>query len=211
MLDPATTTIPLRRAGRPLALAALVLLLAGCGEPGGPTCVARATAPIVLAGLDGEPVRPLEEAAAASAIVFLFARSDCPISNRYAPEVRRIFEEYSPRGVRFRLVYLDRDESAPAIRAHSQEYGYPFAALRDPRHELVELTGATVTPEAAVFLPDGCMVYRGRIDDRYVDFGRSRAAATRHDLEEALSAVLAGRRIDEPTTQAVGCYIPDLR
>jgi len=34
-----------------------------------------------------------------------------------------------------------------------------------------------VTPEAAVFMVDGHEVYRGRIDDRYVDFGKRAARA----------------------------------
>jgi hypothetical protein len=52
-------------------------------------------------------------------------------------------------------------------------------------------------------------VYLGRIDDRYVNIGLERPAATRHDLQDALTAVLSGARISEPTTQAVGCYIAD--
>src|SRR5258706_7607896 len=44
-------------------------------------------------------------------IVCLFTRTDCPISNSYAPEMRRIHEKFSPRGVAFYLVYPDPDES----------------------------------------------------------------------------------------------------
>jgi len=71
-----------------------------------------------------------------------------------------------------------------------------------------------VTPEAAVFVPGGPrarLVYRGRIDDRYVAFGRVRAAPTTHDLEDAVAATLAGRPVPHDVTPAVGCFIPDLR
>lgn len=189
--------------------AAGVALAAACSAQG-PQCIRHAERQPALTDLDGNEVRSLA-AGGSLATVFVFTRSDCPISNRYAPEVRRMAEEFSPRGVEFRLVYLDRDETTEQIRAHMAEFGYVCGALRDSRHELVALTGASVTPEVAVFLADGCMVYRGRIDDRWVDFGKARAAATRHDLEEALESVVAGRPVERPETEAVGCFIPDLQ
>jgi hypothetical protein len=55
------------------------------------------------------------------------------------------------------------------------------------------------------------MVYRGRIDDRYVDFGKTRPAPTNRDLERVLEAILAGKSLSSETTPAVGCFIPDLK
>jgi hypothetical protein len=156
--------------------------------------------------LEGRAASPL--AIKASATVLLFVRIDCPISNRYAPEVHRLHDEFAPRGVTFWLVYPDEDEPVPAIRRHIEEYGYRFDALRDTKHELVKRTGATVTPEVAVFDASGRQVYRGRIDDRYVDFGKTRPEPTVRDLRDALTAVLEGRTVEVATTKAVGCFIP---
>ncbi|GIT77890.1 MAG: hypothetical protein Ct9H300mP32_2720 [Verrucomicrobiota bacterium] len=64
-----------------------------------------------------------------------------------------------------------------------------------------------VTPEAAVFDAKGRLIYRGRIDDLYADFGKKRARPTRHDLRDTLDALLAGKRLTKRTTKAVGCYI----
>ena len=61
--------------------------------------------------------------------------------------------------------------------------------LRDPDHVLVRAAGATIAPEAAVFVreaPAPRLIYRGRIDDRYLAPGRMRPAATAHDLEDAI-------------------------
>jgi hypothetical protein len=82
-------------------------------------------------------------------------------------------------------------------------------ALRDPRHDLVKAAGATITPEAVVVDPQGRVLYRGRIDDRYVSLGVERPIATRHDLDEALTDIVAGKAPRQATTQAVGCYIAD--
>lgn len=146
------------------------------------------------------------------AIVFVFVSTECPISNRYAPEVRRLAEQFSKQGVSFWLVYPLRDETREAIEEHLKAYDYPPHALRDPRHELVELSGARVTPETAVFVPstDGPkLVYRGRIDDRYIDFGKWRREPTSRDLEGALKAILSGAEPETKITNAIGCFIPN--
>ena len=93
----------------------------------------------------------------------------------------------------FSLVYPNPVEPVAAIRRHLKDYSYPMRALRDPRHELVKTAGATITPEAAVFDPHGRLLYRGRIDDRYVSLGLERPVATRHDLDEALTDIVAGK------------------
>ena len=163
-----------------------------------------------LLDLDGRQIEPLR-AKDAKAIVFIFIRTDCPISNRYAPELRRLHEKFAKSGVRFWLVYPDPGETSVIIRNHMKEYEYRLSALRDPEHKLVKMTGAQVTPEAAVFAPGGRMVYRGRIDDRYVAFGKARPAPTTRDLEQVLEAMLKGKQITNKTTAAIGCFIPDLR
>ena len=161
-----------------------------------------------LIDLQGAEVDPFDTAARAT--VFIFLRSDCPISNRYAPELQRIYESFSDRDVDFWLVYPDPDETPETIRRHLDEYGHRGRPTRDPTHALVRRTAATITPEAAVFSPAGDLVYRGRIDDRFVDFGKTRAAATRHDLVDAITATLEGRPVERPRTRAVGCFIPKL-
>ncbi len=161
---------------------------------------------LTLKDVDGHAVTPVGK----ETTVFIFTRTDCPISNRYAPEVRRIFQEYAPRGVKFWLVYVDPKQGAGEIRQHLKEYEYPLHALLDPAHELVKLTHATITPEAAVYA-EGRLVYRGRIDDRYVAFGKSRQSASKHDLEEVLAGVSAGRRVEFAETKSVGCFIEDLK
>ncbi len=142
--------------------------------------------------------------------VLIFIRTDCPISNRYAPELQRLHREYSPR-IAFYLVYADPSETVDGIRKHQADYGYTFEALRDPGHELVKLAKARVTPEAAVFSAQGDLLYHGRIDDLYVDFGKSKRAPTTHDLQDAIDAVLAGKPVRVPETRAVGCFLSDVQ
>jgi hypothetical protein len=158
--------------------------------------------------LSGKPANPFQNNARAR--VFLFVRTDCPITNRYAPELRRIADEFASRGVAFWLVYPDAGETAAGIANHMAAYHFPGQALRDPHHDLVRRARVTIAPEAAVFDAAGKLVYHGRIDNRYVDIGMTRAAATTHDLEDAIAAVLAGHPVRQAETRAVGCWLADL-
>jgi AhpC/TSA family len=170
---------------------------------------AQETKPLRLLNVDGQPF-DMWQGDASMATVVIFTRSDCPISNRYAPDIRQLYESFHPRGVDFYLVYVDPHEQPEAIRTHLREYEYPCPGLRDPEHTLVAATGATVTPEAVVFNGERKMVYRGRIDDRNSDFGKANSVVVKHDLADAIEATLAGQPVAEAETKAVGCYIGDL-
>lgn len=159
--------------------------------------------------LDGKLVDPLLAAAGTKATVLLFVSTDCPVSNRYAPDVRKLYDAYAKDGVAFWLVYPNPADAVSDIRDHIKQFTYPGTALRDVKHELVKRAGATITPEAVVYDGQGRMTYRGRIDDRYSAVGIEKAVATRHDLRDAIAATLAGKPVKERRTQAVGCYISD--
>ena len=193
-------------------LAAIVLGLSGCD-----TDLASG-----VQDLDGKHVDPTTDPTAPITVT-LFVDSDCPVSNRYAPEVRRLYLSYAPRGVNFWLVYPDPDISVQTIREHMQDYSYEMPALRDPEHALVRLANVHVTPEVGIFLADGTLVYHGRIDDRYVDLTRRRPEATQHDVAAVLDALLEGETVEASWNLApgrslktmsqpgVGCYIRDFR
>jgi thiol-disulfide isomerase/thioredoxin len=156
--------------------------------------------------LDGRLVDPFQEASG-KPVVLIFVRTDCPISNRYAPLIQRISAEYGGK-VGVWLVYPSRTATAEKIRQHEREYGYKLPALRDPQHALVTQAEVQVTPEAAVFDANHHLLYHGRIDDLYQDFGRARPAATTRELEDAIRAALSGKTA--PTsTPGVGCFIAD--
>ena len=167
----------------------------------------RSVAAVTIPALDGAVVSPLAPAEGVEATVLLFVMTDCPISNRYAPEVRRLHDEFAG-AVRFWLVYVDAQRPVDDLREHRDSFGYPFGALRDVDGALVALAGATVTPEAAVFDAAQRMIYRGRIDDRFVSFGVARRAPRTRDLQDRLRRIVAGESLAFSETRAVGCYIP---
>jgi thiol-disulfide isomerase/thioredoxin len=157
--------------------------------------------------VDGAPVAvPVK---GAKATVVLFVAVDCPISNRYAPELARIQGDYGPKGVQFVRVYLDSSFGPADFRQHAAEFKLEMTAVLDLKRELVKLVGATVTPEAAVLDSGGTLRYRGRIDDSYLEHGRLRLESPRRDLRIALDELLADKPVSVPLTPAIGCGIPD--
>lgn len=145
--------------------------------------------------------------------ILFFATTDCPISSRYAPEIKRLSSEYLAQVVtRFWLVFpVPSDTKDPErIRRHLAEFDYGVPALLDTRQQLVKLSGVTVTPEVAVIDPKDRVVYRGRIDDRYIALGKERAVPTSHDLEDVLKQAVIMNPIKPRRTVPVGCYLSDL-
>lgn len=139
--------------------------------------------------------------------VLVFVTDQCPIANRYAPEIQRIEAEFGKKGVGFSLVYLGSPKYASEYRKHWKEFGYQIPGFMDPELKWVKATGVTVTPEVVVFDAGWRMKYRGRIDNQNVEHGKVREGY-RRDLRVALDEILAGLPVSQPTTAAVGCIIP---
>ncbi len=202
-----------------MRFATTILVLAVAAATAGTGLAIAAEPGLRLENQDGQRVDPL--AAGDDVRVFVFVRGDCPISNRYAPELERLRRQFTApargasRRVRLWLVYVDPHDTPAAIAAHQREYNLHFDWLADPRHVFAEASGATVTPEALVYGPSRSgrrtLAYRGRIDDRVVDFSRVRTAATSPDLRDAIDAVRTDRAVAAATLPAVGCFIADLR
>jgi hypothetical protein len=158
--------------------------------------------------LHGRATDPIGNSAG-KPVVLVFVSSNCPISSRYAPEIQRLSGKYQGK-IEFWLVYPSRADTAEIIRRHFTEFGYKLPALRDPDRVLVKRAQVQITPEAAVFNAHGVLIYHGRIDNWYQQFGRARVAPTSHDLDDAMQAAVNGRMVAMASAPAVGCYIADL-
>ena len=140
--------------------------------------------------------------------VYVFTTTDCPISNRYAPEIQRLAAKFGSQA-KFVLVYPVPSDTPDMIRDHKKKFAYTFESVRDADQKLIKQTGVTVAPEVAV-MNGSQLLYHGRIDDKYVELGRERSQPTTHDLEDALAAAIAGKPVTVKETRAVGCFLTDL-
>lgn len=193
-------------------LLALPWLLLAC-EDAGPAIDAaeEAAAPpaggpvIVLSDSEGKDCEPFADDDR-KGTVLVFLMSDCPVANASAPALARLSDEFTTRGVTFYGIYTT--ETSEEMATHLREYSLPFQGLSDPDLRLATMAEATRVPEAAVFSPEGELIYRGRIDDRAVSLGVVRPQPRREDLRLALEALLAGKKPEVPFTETVGCYLP---
>jgi thiol-disulfide isomerase/thioredoxin len=158
--------------------------------------------------LDGRPADPFA-LAGSKIVVLLFIRTDCPVSNRYAPTIQELSARYAGHAAFF-LVYPVKSETPEQIRKHLADYNYHLPAFRDPELTLARSSQVTITPEVAVFSSARKLLYHGRIDDWYVEFTRARHAPTTHELIDSLDAAISGKALAVSSAPAVGCFIPGL-
>ncbi|MBK1879077.1 redoxin domain-containing protein [Pelagicoccus mobilis] len=160
-------------------------------------------------GLEGEPVDVFSEEDK-DVVVLFFVEDICPISNRYIPKMKRLGERWSETA-RFLMVYPGVNTKVENVKEHRTDFEIGLPCVIDRDHVLVEKVDAKVTPECAVFArgESGAfeMVYRGRIDNQYVAFGKWRKEATVHDLRDTLGLIAKGEVPGFRSEKAIGCYI----
>ncbi len=163
-----------------------------------------------IVNLDGERVDPFQSAATNKATVLVFLGVECPISNRYVPELRRLQAKLTKENIGWWFVYPGTNYALQTIRQHRRAFSVTGDVACDRQLSLARRAQVRITPEAAVFLPDGQLVYHGRIDDRFQDITVERPSPTQRELEKILGIIVAGGRVTPTSTQAVGCFIPGL-
>jgi peroxiredoxin len=156
--------------------------------------------------LDGRQIELPAPQARATLLIFIL--HDCPVCNRYAPEIRRITDEYRKENVRTYVVYDESDVTKAIALQHAKAYGLDCGLLFDPNHAVAHWAGAVATPEAVLLGPNGTIAYHGRIDDTFTHPGMAKPTPSARDLRAALDSFVAGKKITVADTPVVGCAIP---
>ncbi|NLT72003.1 MAG: redoxin family protein [Verrucomicrobiaceae bacterium] len=152
----------------------------------------------------------LAQGAEPLAKVMVFVAVDCPIANRYAPELNRLREDYVGKKIEFLLVYPEPSLTENEVNQHLADHALTLPFMIDRRHRLVKQAGVTTTPEVAVFGASDEILYRGKIDNLFSDYGERRRRATETYLRDALDAILRGDKPAISTTDPIGCLIEEL-
>ncbi|MBX7165064.1 MAG: redoxin domain-containing protein [Pirellulales bacterium] len=143
-------------------------------------------------------------------VVVVFLGTECPMARLYAPLLSRMAGEYGKRRVAFLAVDSNRQDSLVEMLHYARVYDLTIPFLRDGGNAVADLFAAERTPEVFVLDRERKIRYRGRIDDRY-GVGTQRDHAASQELRAALDALLAGREVVVPVTQAPGCRIGRVR
>lgn len=187
-----------------------LIIEAACGKPeSGERTELDLGAPapsFSLDGVDGQ-AHSLADYADRRALAVVFTCLSCPFARAYEQRIIDLAREYGERGVQVVAIMPNDTSIVPAdaienLEKRALEMDYPFPYLIDETQEVATAFGARVTPHVFLFGPDRRLVYRGRIDDE-----TDPAKVTRHDLREALEAVLEGEEVPVASTKAFGCTI----
>jgi peroxiredoxin len=159
-----------------------------------------------MPGVDGQ-THTLEEFGGAKALVVVFIGNGCPTVRAYEDRLKDLHERYAEKGVQLVAVNSNNPHLSPfdthaEMVARAGETGLPFPYLKDEDGSLARAFGAASTPHAFVFDGDRRLRYRGRIDD-----ARIPESVIRHDLDEAIGALLEGRPPPVAETDPFGCSI----
>jgi hypothetical protein len=133
--------------------------------------------------------------------VLTFISARCPISNSYNLRMQSLYRDYSARGVKFRFVNANANESDDEVTAHAKQAGYPFPVERDP-NGLAGRFGADMTPTTYVLDRTGAVRYHGAIDD-----AQNEARIKHRYVRDALDALIAGKPVPVAETKSFGCTI----
>ncbi len=160
-----------------------------------------------LPGVDGKD-HSLAQFKDKKVIVVMFTCNHCPYVQAYEDRLIAIQRDYGARGVQ--LIAINPNDAAGypedsfdnmVKRAKQKNYNFPY--LRDETQRTARAYGAEYTPEVFVFNSRLDLRYVGRIDDNWQNPDKARS----HNLRDAIEAVLAHKKIENPVTHAIGCTI----
>ena len=163
-----------------------------------------------LKNVDGTTVS-LSDYSDQKGVIVVFTCNPCPFAKAYEKRIIQLHEEYADQGFPVVAINSNDEEVSPEdtyekMKSKADEKGYPFPYLKDDSQEVFKSFGAIRTPHIFFLEKKGSkfkVAYIGAIDDNPMDA----KAVTKTYLEDAIAAVLDGKKPSPATTKAVGCTI----
>ena len=172
---------------------------------------------LVMGACSSSQISSVDAGEPAQSNLYIFVTHECPIANRYAPEVGRIAKEHLDLVGSTVVVYADANAPASDCATHFDQYYLAsnspeddaevvsVTMVHDAQHEWVKRFDVRAVPTAVIARGEA-VLYHGRIDDRNPRLGARRVQAGQQDLREALVALRAGS-LAPTRTRVVGCSI----
>lgn len=141
-------------------------------------------------------------------LVVIFTCNHCPYAQAYEDRLIELGNKFDQAGVQCVLINSNDatnypDDSFEAMKIRYKEKGFPFPYCHDESQAVAKSFGALCTPHCFVFDQTRMLQYKGRVDDQWKD----PKAVTRHDLRDAISAVVKGEKPEVQEANAIGCSI----
>jgi len=160
-----------------------------------------------LPGADGKNYS-LSQFSEASAAVVIFMCNHCPFVLAKIDDMNKLYASYRPRNVAFIGINSNSnpdypDDSFDKMKEFVQEKQIKFPYLFDETQNVAKAYGAVCTPDPFIFDSSMRLVYHGRINNAMTPEDKP----TKHDLDEALDAILRGSLPRQAFLPSRGCSI----
>lgn len=160
-----------------------------------------------LKNVDGKMVS-LSDYKNAKGFIVIFDCNTCPYSKAYNERIIALNKKYASVG--YPVVAINSNDPSKSsgdsfeemVRV-AKEKGYEFPYLVDESQTVAKSFGATNTPHVFVLTKDLKVAYIGAIDDS----ARKAEAVTKKYVETAVDELLAGKKVSNSKTKAIGCGI----
>jgi peroxiredoxin len=162
-----------------------------------------------LPGVDGK-LHALADLKDKQAVVLVFTCNSCPVAVAYEDRIIAFAKQHTSSGAPVAVVAVNVNtveaDRLPKMQERAKEKGFTFPYLYDETQKIARDYGATTTPEFFVLDKDRKVIYMGAMDD-----AGPPAAATKHFLEDAVTAALKGDKPTVAETLPRGCMIRHTR
>lgn len=139
-------------------------------------------------------------------IVVVFTCNSCPYAVDYEDRINALARRLTGPDSRGALVAINSNivpaDSPAAMRDRARAKDFRFPYLFDESQEVARSFGAVRTPEFFLIDRQRRIRYMGAMDDDATGRG-----VTKHHLDEAVAATIAGTPVAVPETAPVGCLI----
>ncbi|CAI8364506.1 MAG: Thiol-disulfide oxidoreductase ResA [Polaribacter sejongensis] len=145
----------------------------------------------------------------AKGFVIIFTCNQCPYSVVYEDRIIALDLKYKKLG--YPVIAINpndprasRGDGFEEMKVRASEKGFTFPYLFDEGQNVYPKFGATKTPHVYIVSKSGMNVeYIGAIDNS----SRKPEAVTEKYVEDAVDALLAGKKLVKTKTRAIGCSI----
>jgi len=147
----------------------------------------------------------------AKGFIVIFTCNHCPYAQMYEQRIIDLHNKYAAKG--YPVIAINPndpvrqpEDSFEKMVERAEEKGYPFPYIFDNTQEVATAYGATRTPHVYLLNKEskGLVVkYIGAIDNNY----KNALEATEKYVENAVDALINGKKVSTENTKAIGCTI----
>lgn len=163
-----------------------------------------------LKNVDGKMVS-LADYKDAKGFIVIFTCNHCPYAIAYEDRINALDAKYKALG--YPVIAINPNDPAAQpqdsyelMQKRAAEKNFSFPYLFDDGQKIYPQYGATKTPHVFILQKDKnklAVRYIGAIDNDY----KNPAQVTERYVEDAVNALLAGKKVERTTTVAIGCTI----